>query len=287
MANFLADDIDFAEQSKRLVLEEVRQAYELLCRAVSERERPDVVLVGGPLVLNRSMVPARADSAYLKQFQDTCRLISAFWREQRDVLAPWNPSGTIVAGVATERLGAIASISQQDLRTPEGRRHLLDSEGVRTSELESLAGDDSPIASIGERRFINAILGQHARTAAFRMNVQTPRMEPSDLVDQEGVIGFHFRAGTGTDPRLVQLLGEGGWNPDALDRLAGTLMAATVLQGRQAEPVALQLAQRECLVLGPFLQDFRMTVLRELKERSIEDTWLAGIDDDTATPESF
>jgi hypothetical protein len=107
-------------------------------------------------------------------------------------------------------------------------------------------------------------------------------MEPNQLVDGEGVIGFHFRAGTGTEPRLVQLLGEEGWGPDALDRLAGILMAATVLQGRQAVPVALQLAQRDCLALGPFLQDFRMTVLRELKERNLEDEWLAGLDSDTA-----
>ena len=282
----IIDDIDYVEQSKRLVLEEVRHAYELLCRVVSERERPDVILVGGPLVLNRSMVPVRNNSAYLHQFQDTCRIIADFWRDQRDLLFPWNPSGTVVAGIATERLGAIASISQQDLRTHEGRRHLLDSEDVQTQQLKGVAGDDSPIASIGERRFINAVLGQHARTAAFRMNVQTPRMEPNHLVDGEGVIGFHFRAGTGTEPRLVQLLGEAGWGPEALDRLAGILMAATVLRGHQAEPVALQLAQRDCLALAPFLQDFRMTVLRELKERNLEDEWLAGLDDDVTEIEA-
>jgi len=281
------DDIDFAEQSKRLQLVEIGQAYELAERALGLEYPPEFLLIDGPLVLNRSMVPLRENRSHKEVFDGTCERIKRFWRNYRDRLYPWSPDGTVVAGIATERLGAIAAISQQDLRTAEGRSQVLNISRTALADLNDRLGKENAIATIGEKRFVEAVLGQHSRTAAFHMNAQTPRMEPFDIVDECGVVGFHFRAGPGTEPRLVEILGgDAGWNDKSLDRLAGVLMAATVLRGRHSLPLPIQLAKKQHQALGPFLQQYKNGVLRELKERNIEDSWLSDLDVDSDMQES-
>jgi hypothetical protein len=275
------DDIGFEEQIKRLQLIEIDQSYELAGRTLESETRPDLLLLEGPLVLNRSLVPLRENAAHQAAFDATCARISAFWRNFRDRLYPWNPQGVVVAGIATERLGAIAAISQQDLRTPEGRSQLLNMDAKMLATLNDRLGKGTAIGTIGEKRFMQAVLGNHARTAAFRMNAQTPRMEPFDLVREAGVVGFHFRAGPGTEPRLVEVLGnDEGWNDEALDRLAGMLMAATVLRGRHSLPLPLQLAKQQHQALPPFLQQYKNGLLSELKERNVEDAWLSDLSGD-------
>src|SRR5439155_8999897 len=110
-------------------------------------------------------------------------------------------------GIATERLGAIAAISQEDLRTPEGQQQLLKCDLPNAGILGDLNRQLASISGIGEKRFVRGILGTNSRTAAFRMNVQTPRMEPTNLVDDLGVVGCHYRSAVRADPLLAQLLG--------------------------------------------------------------------------------
>ena len=52
----IIDDIDFVDQSKRLQLIEVRQAYEMADRAMKMDAPRRILLIEGLLVLNRSMV---------------------------------------------------------------------------------------------------------------------------------------------------------------------------------------------------------------------------------------
>jgi hypothetical protein len=142
-----------------------------------------------------------------------------------------------------------------------------------------LAGSHAAIAGIGERRFINGILASFTRTAGFRMNIQTPRMEPGDVA-AAGVIGLHYCAGPGTPPRLVQLIGdEPAWRCADLDQLCGKLMALTVTAGRKAWPMPIQLAARELASLDGFIEHYRAGVHGVMKNKSIEDVWLSEIDD--------
>ena len=103
--------------------------------------------------------------------------------------------------------------------------------------LQRLAGAQATISGVGERRFIDGILGSFTRTAAFRMNTRTPRMEPEEVA-AAGVVGLHYCAGPGTPPRLVQVIGdEPGWRAADLDELTGKLTALTVTGGNQAWPM--------------------------------------------------
>ena len=113
------------------------------------------------------------------------------------------------------------------------------------------------ISGIGEKRFVRGILGTNSRTAAFKMNVQTPRMEPADLVDQLGVVGFHYRSGVLAEPLLVQLLGnDASWTRQQLNELAGILIASTVQKDGYAVPVPFQLADQQLHGLSNFLKQY-------------------------------
>jgi hypothetical protein len=273
------DDIDFVDQSKRLQLIEIRQAYELADKAMKLENPPQILLIEGPLVLNRSMAPLSKASQHAKEYDRALEAIRSFWREHQSKLFPWNPSGTVVAGIATERLGAIAAISQQDLRSPEGRQQLLKCDLPNAEALGDLDRQLASISGIGEKRFVRGILGTNSRTAAFKMNVQTPRMEPADLVDEQGVVGFHYRSGVRAEPLLVQLLGnDASWSTQQLNELAGILIAATVQQKGYAVPVPFQLADHQLYSLKNFLAQYCITMKQELKNREIEDSWLSDLE---------
>jgi len=273
------DDIDFLDQSKRLQLIEVRQAYELAARALKQEILPQILLIEGPLVLNRSMVPLGKSSEHAKEYELAHEVICNFWKEHRSLLFPWNPQGAIVAGIATQRLGAIAAISQQDLRTPDGQKQLLRCDLPNPDALGDLNKQLASISGIGEKRFVRGILGTHGRTAAFHMNVQTPRMEPASLVDEMGVVGFHYRSAVRADPLLVQVLGNNDcWTKERLNDLTGILIASTVQREKYAVPVPFQLASQQLRGLKPFLNQYCLAMRQELKHREIEDSWLSDIE---------
>lgn len=273
------DDIDFLDQSKRLQLIEVRQAYEMADHAMKMEAPPRILLIEGPLVLNRSMVPLGKASQHAKEYERAAETIRAFWKQHESKLFPWNPAGTVVAGIATERLGAIAAISQQDLRSIEGQQQLLKCDLPKAEVLGDLNRQLSSISGIGEKRFVRGILGTNSRTAAFKMDVQTPRMEPADLVDEQGIVGFHYRSSVLAEPLLVQLLGNDvSWSRQQLNELAGVLIAATVQRDKYAVPVPFQLAEQQLHSLSNFLKQYCLTMRQELKNREIEDSWLSDLE---------
>jgi hypothetical protein len=225
------------------------------------------------------MVPSRAgDAGYQAAYKATHQVIESFWARHRDRLFPWNPHGPVIIGLASQRFGAVVQSAQQDLRLAEGRSQLLPTEVVDQDHLAALDGVREAILGIGERRFVHGILGSFTRTAAFRMNVHAPRMEPGNVVDL-GVIGLHFRAGQTTEPRLLQLVGDApAWTSAAIDEIVGLTMALTAVGGAAATPLPVQLAERELTALGPFLEHYSRSVANELKRREIESVWLSDFD---------
>lgn len=279
------DDINYESQSKRLQLINIRQAYEMADAALKSNNRFDLILLDSPLLLNRDMVPLKSDpayAAYRRAFDEAISAISDFWATHRESLFPWNQYGPIVAGIASERYGAIVHIAQQDLRTGIGRKQILKAEEVNTAMLDELAGSDEAILGIGERRFVYGILGAFTRTATFRMNIQTPEMEPKDLA-RHGVLGFHFKAAQNNSPLLLQFLGdEPSWTRTDIDRLAGQVMAITSLGGRRALPLPIQLAAREQRALDQFIEYYSRSVKDQIRRREVENLWLSDIDEFSA-----
>lgn len=274
------DDINYENQAMRLSLVAMRQAYELADRAVVE-ERSRLIFVDTALVMDRSMVPSASragEPGYPAAYAATRETIESFWRRHRQRLFPWNPSGPVIVGLASQRFGAIIQSAQQDLRMKDGRSQILPTEAVNRDALAALDGVRDAILGVGERRFIHGILGSFTRTAAFRMNVQAPEMEPRDVAEL-GVVGLHFRAGQMTAPRLMQLVGDAPlWTTAAIDEVVGLTMALTAVGGAAATPLPVQLAERELGALGPFLEHYSRSVAGELKRRDIESIWLSDFD---------
>jgi hypothetical protein len=274
------DDINYENQAMRLALVAMRQAYELADRAVVE-ERSRLIFLDTALVMDRSMVPSASragEPGYPAAYAATRETIESFWRRHRERLFPWNPSGPVIVGLASQRFGAIIQSAQQDLRLQDGRSQILPTETVNRDTLAALDGVRDAILGVGERRFIHGILGSFTRTAAFRMNVQAPEMEPRNVVDL-GVVGLHFRAGQTTSPRLMQLVGDApAWSTAAIDDVVGLTMALTAVGGAAATPLPVQLAERELGALGPFLEHYSRSVAGELKRRDIESIWLSDFD---------
>ncbi|WP_316237046.1 hypothetical protein [Bradyrhizobium sp. SZCCHNR1015] len=274
------DDINYENQSKRLTLAAMRQAYELADRAVSE-ERARLIFLDTPLVMDRGMVPpanSLGDEGYKAAYAATLGAIESFWSQHRERLFPWSSGGPVVIGLASQRFGAIVQSAQQDLRLQEGRSQILPTEAIDRDQLAALDGVRDAILGVGERRFVHGILGSFTRTAAFRMNVHTPRMEPGAVVDL-GIIGLHFRAGQATEPRLMQLVGDApAWTTAAVDEIVGLTMALTAVGGAASAPLPVQLAERELNALGPFIEHYGRSVAGELKRREIESIWFSDFD---------
>ncbi|MCV5466945.1 hypothetical protein OFM95_30775, partial [Escherichia coli] len=84
------------------------------------------------------------------------------------------------------------SIAKQDLRTEQGRKQILASDGFSKELMQNLEGLDESLVGVGDLRFINGILGNYSRTIAFRLSEQEKRIEPN-IEAKQGLIGFHFR----------------------------------------------------------------------------------------------
>lgn len=274
------DDINFENQSKRLALIAMRQAYELADRAVAE-DRARFIFLDTPLLMDREMVPptgSTGDAGYKAAYTAAHRAIESFWTRHQPNLFPWNPNGPVIIGLAANRFGAIVQSAQQDLRSADSRQQLLESDGVTREHLAPLESIGDALLGVGERRFVHGILGSFTRTAAFRVDVHAPRMEPTSVVTH-GVLGLHFRAGQTTEPRLMQLIGNAPeWNRERIDEVVGLTMALTAVGGARSAPLPVQLAEKELDAVGPFIEHYGRSVAGELKRRDIERLWLSDLD---------
>jgi hypothetical protein len=275
------DDINFEDQSKILQLNETRLAYRL-AESGMDAFQPDIILADCPLALNRSMVPSFSkgtESEYHHSYRQAIEVIQSFWERRRELLFPWNREGAVLGGVAAQRFGAIVHSALADLRDVEGRKQVLTTERVNPEALNALDRRAKAIMGIGERRFVYGLLGSFSRTAAFRMNVHTPRMEPA-LLPELGVLGVHYRANQNAGPRLLQLIGDApGWDASGIDLITGHVMALTATGGEKALPFPIQLAQRELKALDHFLESYRRGIAQEMRSRRIEDAWLEELDE--------
>ena len=276
------DDIDFEAQRKRLDLIEMRQGYQLVERLLDEdgskQSRPSqLILLDTPLFVGREMIPLQRNAKHWREYENTRSVIEGFWEKYRERLFPWNPEGPVLASVVAERFSAIVSIARQDLRTEEGRKHLLLGDGFDQARAASLSGLEQKLSGVGDTRFIQGILGSFTRTIAFRMTENRSRMEPSSAV-KAGVIGFHFKGGRSSRIQMVQLAGEEpDWGGPELDAVAWKLMVLDMQNQRQARPLPQLLGSEQLKMLDQFVAFYRQGLSEALKKNEVEDTWLSGL----------
>ena len=272
------DDIDFEAHRKRLELIEMRHGYRLAERLLGATDPSALILLDTPLFIDRQLAPLERDRKHWQEYEQTRDLIAAFWSRHRGRLFPWDPYGPILASIVAERYAAIVSIARADLRSGDGRRALLVSDGYDPTVTQGLDDLDEKLAGIGDQRFVNGILGAFTRTMAFRVSSGQPRMEPRAAAEP-GVIGFHFKGGRASAIQMVQLTGdEPDWHSAALDEVAWKLMVLDMQNRRQARPIPQLLAAEQLRILEQFAGFYRQGLNDAMKSNEIEDTWLGGLD---------
>lgn len=273
------DDIDFEAQRKRLDLVEMRHCYALVERLFQQGVTANLILIDTPLFIDREMIPLKRNVRHWAEYEKTRDAIERFWQTYRQSLFPWNPDGPVLASILAERFSAIVSIARQDLRTEEGRKHILISDGFSPDSLSMLEGLEARLIGIGDTRFINGILGNFTRTIAFRMTENRSRMEPASEVRQ-GVIGFHFRSARSSQIKMVQLAGEeADWNSTLLDAVASKLMILDMQNQKNAMPLPQLLSRQQLNILEKFSAFYRQGLNEALRNNNVENTWLSGLDE--------
>ena len=273
------DDIDFEAQRKRLDLVEMRHCYALVERLFQQEVPANLILIDTPLFIDREMIPLKRNVRHWAEYEKTRDAIERFWKNYRQSLFPWNPDGPVLASILAERFSAIVSIARQDLRTEEGRKHILVADGFTPDSLSMLEGLEARLMGIGDTRFINGILGNFTRTIAFRMTENRSRMEPASEVVQ-GVIGFHFRSARSSQIKMVQLAGEeADWNSALLDAVASKLMILDMQSQKKAMPLPQLLSRQQLNILEKFSAFYRQGLNEALRNNNVENTWLSGLDE--------
>jgi hypothetical protein len=273
------DDIDFEAQRKRLDLVEMRHSYALVERLLQQSDSANLILIDTPLFIDRAMVPLKRNVRHWVEFENTRNAIEAFWQNNRKYLFPWNPGGAVLASILAERFSAIVSIARQDLRTDEGRKHILTNDGFAPDSVAMLGGLEERLSGIGDTRFINGILGNFTRTIAFRMTESSSRMEPASEVSQ-GVIGFHFRSARASQIKMVQLAGEeSDWNSALLDTVAFRLMILDMQSQKKTMLLPQLLSRQQLNILEKFSAYYRQGLNEALRSNDVENTWLSGLDE--------
>lgn len=273
------DDIDFEAQRKRLDLVEMRHCYALVERLFQQGVAANLILIDTPLFIDREMIPLKRNVRHWAEYEKTRDAIERFWQNYRQSLFPWNPDGPVLASILAERFSAIVSIARQDLRTEEGRKHILIADGFTPDSLSMLEGLEARLMGIGDTRFINGILGNFTRTIAFRMTENRSRMEPASEVGQ-GVIGFHFRSARSSQIKMVQLSGEeADWNSNLLDAVASKLMILDMQSQKKAMPLPQLLSRQQLNILEKFSAFYRQGLNEALRNNNVENTWLSGLDE--------
>lgn len=274
------DDIDFEAQRKRLDLVEMRQAYAMVERLLNSGTRSQLMLMDTPLFIAREMVPLKRNVKHWQEYEKTRAAISAFWNTNREKLFPWNPQGPVLVSIVSQRFSAIVSIARQDLKTEEGRKHLLLSDGFNQEQASRLVDLEDRLGGVGDYRFIKGILGAFTRTMAYRMTENRARMEPSDAVEA-GVIGFHYRGGRSSEIQMAQLAGEeSDWNADTLNAVAWKLMVLDMQGQKKNTPLPLLLGQQQLRMLEQFAAYYRQGLSKAMRENEVEETWLSGLFED-------
>jgi hypothetical protein len=273
------DDIDFEAQRKRLDLVEMRHCYALVEKLLQQGVATNLILIDTPLFIDREMIPLKRNVRHWAEYERTLEAIERFWQNHRQSLFPWDPDGPVLTSILAERFSAIVSIARQDLRTEEGRKHILIADGFSPDSTSMFEGLEERLMGIGDTRFINGILGNFTRTIAFRMTENRSRMEPATEVGQ-GVIGFHFRSARASQIKMAQLAGEeADWNTAQLDSVASRLMILDMQSQKKAMPLPQLLSRQQLNILEKFSAYYRQGLNEALRNNDVESTWLSGLDE--------
>jgi len=269
-------DMTFVNVANRLAWKEYRLTYALLEDLFEGTTLPGLILLDLPLLVVRGVqVAALADDDVGEEWHDLLALMTRFWGRYAARCYPLNADGPLVAHLGQAHFGAVLTAVQA-----EGVKGALD---PVTPELARLVADEwDELRRVGVNRVLKGLLRPGKRTAAYpytALGRDALRAAPK-LLGEQGLVGFHLQVGYRTPVWQVETLGPPGcWTPEALDRLAATVVSLTLYDHPRALPLPLWYAKRFARVPDKLLYGYRAAMTQVLREQTVDRAWLEGVEE--------
>lgn len=274
------DEIDDLDSQKKLKYIDIINAYKLLKELMEDDERPELVLLDVPLVLERADAPLDNRTEIVKVYNKCRKIIESFWDKYKEEIYPFNECGVKIASVGNKRFGAVVfGLNDNDIKyIPDP----INKEII--SQMDSLM---LKIQDVGIKRLMSGILVKRTRTAAFQYDGlnKDSRLEP-ESIREFGLMGMHIKAGNNTPPLLIEVLGNvDNWTTIMLDELASQIIALITFDQANALPMPLWYAKYALKPIeatdngkNRILQYYKLQAREMLKNQELENIWKENLD---------
>jgi len=265
------DEIDDLDYQKKLKFIDIINTYKLLDETMEDRNRPELVIIDVPLLLERSDEPVSDRPDILEHYNDCKNIIESFWLKHKDSIYPFDENGIKIVSVGTKRFGAVVFALSED-------KQKYKPDYIKPNLSLVLEEYMDKIKTIGIRRLLSGILVKRSRTAAFQYEGVNPenRLEPASL-REFGLMGMHIKAGNNTPPLLIEVVGKTeDWDSEKLDNLCATVMTLITFDQAKALPIPLWYAKYALKPIQskPGVLEFYKAHAKEmLKNEDLESMW--------------
>lgn len=276
------DEIDDLDSHKKLKFIDIINVYRLLEDLMEDDEKPELVLVDVPLLLEQQDVPLSGRKDLQKVYKECIDKIEGFWEKYKDKIYPFNDNGIKLASVGNKRFGAIIFALTQDKV-----KYVVDD--IDRNIVLNMNNILPKLQEVGIKRLLTGILVKRTRTAAYEISrineEERNRLEPQSVGKYE-MIGMHIKAGNTTPPTLVEVLGSKElWTTKMLDELASQIISLIAFDQQKAMPLPLWYAK---YALKPveatnngknvILQYYKTQAREMLKNEELEIIWKEDLD---------
>lgn len=278
------DEIDDLDIQKKLKYISIMNTYKLLDELMEDTERPELVMVDTPILLERADAPLdnRVD---IKELYDNCKtVIYDFWMKHKERVYPYKKNGVKIVSIGNKRFGAVIFALKED--KIQFIPDIIDKSIVNKLTKKKSETDKSYIEkmqNVGIKRLLHGILVKRTRTAAFQLDGinEDARLEPEALRSL-GLMGMHIKAGNSTPPLLIEMLGTvNDWSTDMLDELAAQVMSLITFDQSKAKPLPMWYAEyalKPIEVRPGVLEYYKAEAKQMLREQELENVWKDGFD---------
>lgn len=272
------DEIDDLDIQKKLKYINIINTYKLLDELIMGEEKPELVMVDTPLLLERADAPLD-DRVDVKKIYDRCEtVIRDFWIKHKENIYPYKENGVKVVSIGNKRFGAVIFALTED-------KIQFIPDIINKNMIGKITDEKymNKLKNVGIKRLLHGVLVKRTRTAAFQFDGinKDSRLEPEELRDL-GLMGMHIKAGNNTPPLLIEMLGTiNDWSTDMLDELAAQVMTLITFDQSKAKPLPLWYAKyslRPIEVRPGVLEYYKAEAKQMLREQELENVWKQEFD---------
>ena len=275
------DEIDDLDGPKKLKFIDIMNAYKLLTELMKEDEKPELVLLDVPLLLERADAPLEERTDIVVIYNKCRKAILKFWEKYKYDVYPFNKNGVKIASVGNKKFGAVLfALSEENIK------YIPDE--IDKGIIEKMEGLMPKLQEVGIKRLMTGILVKRTRTAAFQYDGinKDSRLEP-DQLRNIGLMGMHVKAGNTTPPLLVDVLGAvKDWDTDMLDELASQIISLITFDQTKALPMPIWYAKYSLKPIeavdangnNRILQYYKVQARESLKNEELESIWKENLD---------